>query len=327
VLGLVGVAALVVVIDPGRVTRTLLGADPLLLLLMLPIVLALHVLHGVAWGIALRGAGVPVGTPEAVRVTYISQAFDVLPGGDLWRIAVVRPEHPGRLDAGAVAASVVFDDLVYFLVLSLAMVPAAIRLPFLRAALAAVLAPQLAIFLILLWPALYRALAAPVERLRPFRRFAPQLRLLGPSFRRLVRPRTLVPVVLVDAFCAALAITLYWLALSAVHVRQVGPYQVGFTYAGGQVLAGLTVLPGALGVYEGLMTAAIALQGVPPALAAAGALIYRAVNDLLMALIGLAVALRTDRSWTSRRRSPLSAQAPPGVRPEPPRRRGARLRQ
>jgi uncharacterized membrane protein YbhN (UPF0104 family) len=57
----------------------------------------------------------------------------------------------------------------------------------------------------------------------------------------------------------------------------------------------LTVIPGALGAYEGMMTGAMALQGVAPAAAATGALLYRIGNDVLMALIGLVVALVYDR--------------------------------
>jgi uncharacterized membrane protein YbhN (UPF0104 family) len=90
-------------------------------------------------------------------------------------------------------------------------------------------------------------------------------------------------------------VTLYWLALTAVHARGIGLDQVAFTYATGQVLSGLTVLPGALGAYEGMMTGMIAVQGVALAAAAAAALLYRAVNDVLMALVGLSVALLSDR--------------------------------
>ena len=296
-LGLVGVAALIVAVDPRKVARAVAGADAWPALLMIPVVLALYLCHAVAWWIALRGIGAEVGLRQSVKVTLISQAFDILPGGDLWRVPIVRSDGERPVNTGSIAATVIFDDLVYFFVLTFAMVPLAVTAPVVRLPLAIALGPQVAIFTVLLWPSVYRWLAGRVAAMPLFRRFEPQLAVLGPTFQRLVVPRVIVPVVLVDAVCAMLAIGLYGLAMSAVHAAGVGIPAIAFTYATGQVLSGLTVLPGALGAYEGMMTGMMALQGVPPAAAAAAALLYRLVNDVLMALIGLGVALSLDREY------------------------------
>jgi len=305
VAGLVGVGALIVAVDPVKVARALGGANAGALAAMIPVVLLLYFFHGVAWWIALRGVGANVGLSRAMRVTFISQAFDMLPGGDLWRVPILRPKSGEKLEPGVVAAAVVFDDLAYFLVLSLTMVPAAISYPFVRAPLAIALAPQLAIFTVLLWPAAYDALVRRVLRVRFLSRFEPQLAWLGPSIRRLVKPRISLPIVLIDAICSGLAIGLYGLAVVAVHATGVGIAQIAFTYASGQVISGLTVLPGALGAYEGMMTGLLAVQGVAVATAAAAALLYRAVNDLLMALLGLLVAF-----ITATRRLPIAVPVP-----------------
>lgn len=293
--GLVAVAALVTAVDPQKVGRALEGSDLRAVAGMLAVVPLLYFSHGIAWSIALRGAGAPVGFRQAVRVAFISQAFTFLPGGDLWRVPIVRSEDSRPLEAGVITATVVFDDLVYFFVLTFAMIPAALRYPPLLAPFALAVLPQAVIFGILLWPSLYSRLADRVGRARLVRRFQPQLALLGPTFRRLVIPRVAIPVVLVDAASAAMAIALYALALSAVHASGAGLRQVAFTYSAGQVLSGLTVLPGALGAYEGMMTGMMAVQGVAAAAAAAAALLYRAVNDVLMAMIGLALAVLVDR--------------------------------
>jgi len=309
VVGLAGVVLLIWAVNPLQVADAIGGADRRFLLAMLPVVLLLYLLHGVAWWFALQGIGASVSLGRSLKITIISQAFDVLPGGDLWRVPIVVSESEGALDAGAVSATVAFDDLVYFFVLTMAMVPAAVTSSVVRFALAAAVIPQLVIFVILLWPALYARLAGWVADLTPFRRFKPQLLVLGPSFRRLMRPEVLVPVVVVDAGCAGLAIGLYWLAVSAVHATGVGVQQVAFTYASGQVVSGLAVIPAALGAYEGMMTGMLALQGVAPAAAAASALVYRAINDLLMALIGLAVALLVSPRYLRRLQQPV--EAPP----------------
>jgi hypothetical protein len=134
-----------------------------------------------------------------------------------WRVPVVKSGEREAPNRGTVAAAVVFDDLVYLFVLTFAMGPVLFGSRLLLVPLALALLPQLAIFTILLWPSLYDALAAPVGRIRVLHRFQPQIDVLGPSFRRLVSVRTLLPVVIVDALCAGLSVALYGLGLAAVH--------------------------------------------------------------------------------------------------------------
>jgi uncharacterized membrane protein YbhN (UPF0104 family) len=303
------VAALVIAVDPAKLGRDLANADRLLVLLMLPTVLVVYLLHGVAWWIALRGVRAAVSIRQAISITFISQAFVFLPGGDLWRVPIVRSEHRERVSSGQIAASVIFDNLVYFFVLTFAMVPAVLRFPMFAVPLGFALLPQVAIFGILLSPRLYSFLAGHVGRIRLFRRFEPQLMLLGPAFRQLMTPRTLVPVVLVDASCAALATGLFALSVTAVHATGFSLQQLAFTYASGQVLAGLTSLPSGLGFYEGMMTGFMAVQGIAPAVAAAASFIYRAINDVLMAVIGLAVAFFFERKGLKELIHPAGAPA------------------
>ncbi len=144
--------------------------------------------------------------------------------------------------------------------------------------------------------------------MRLFRRFQPELVLLGPTFRTLVRARVLLPVVAVDIVAVVLSIALFALGLAAVHGTGTDVPHIAYTYAASQVVTNLTVLPGALGAYEGMMTGAMALQGVSPAAAAGGALLYRVVNDVLMALLGLAIAFAFDREYLRAfRRTPEKA--------------------
>ena len=291
VVGVIALVALVIAVHPAQVARALAHADPAMLALMLPTVLLLYLVHAVAWWIALRGTGIKVTLWRAIAITYMSQTFTYLPGGDLWRVPLVETGSQTRVEVGAVTGTVVFDDLVYFVVLTLAMVPAALQAPLLFTGLGATLLPQAVIFTILLWPWLYHALAGLVTRLPPLRRFEAQVQLLGPSFRHLLRPRTLIPVVLLDVLASLLAIALFTLALRGVHADRVSLSRIAFTYSLGQVGSSLTVLPSSLGAYEALMTGLIATQGVAAAVAAVAALLYRGFNDILMALIGFGMAV------------------------------------
>ena len=307
-IGVIAVVALIVAVNPAKVAHALSGADTGLLAWMLPVVLLLYVMRGLSWSIVLRGARQRIGVEQAIRVTFISQAFVFLPGGDLWRVPIVKSDDGEPTNAGIITATVVFDDLVYLFVLTFAMVPVVLRSPVLAIPLAIALIPQLLIFGILLSPAVYHWLASRVARMRLFRRFQPELELLGPTFRTLVRARVLLPVVVVDVVAVVLSISLFALGLAAVHGTGTDVPHIAYTYAASQVVTNLTVLPGALGAYEGMMTGAMALQGVAPAAAASGALIYRVVNDVLMALLGLAIAFAFDREYLRAfRRSPEKA--------------------
>ena len=294
-LGVAAVAGLVIAVNPASVAHALSAADPWLLVVMLPVVLLLYCVRGGTWFAVLRGARQTVGLREAIRVNLVSQTFVFLPGGDLWRVPLVKADSGGGRDTGVLTATVVFDDLVYLFVLTFAMVPVVTGTPILSIPLAVSLVPQIVIFAILLSPRVYATLAGRVATLRPFRRFRPELEVLGPTFRSLVKARTLVPVVALDAIAATLSIALFALALGAVHAAGTDIPHVAFTYSASQVVTNLTVIPGALGAYEGMMTGAMALQGVAPAAAATGALLYRIVNDILMALIGLGIALLYNR--------------------------------
>ena len=306
VVGVVALVALVIFVHPAQVASALARADPVMLALMLPTVLVLYLVHGLAWWVALRGAGIEISVWRAVAITFVSQTFTYLPGGDLWRVPLVETGSRTRVEVGAVTGTVVFDDLVYFVVLTMAMVPAAVQAPLLFTGVGVTLLPQTVIFTILLWPRLYHALAGLVTRLGPLRRFEPQLQLLGPSFRRLIRPRTLIPVVLLDLVASVLAIALFALALRGVRAETVSLGRIAFTYSLGQVGSSLTVLPAALGAYEGLMTGLIAAQGVPAAMAALAALLYRGFNDILMAVVGFALALLMRRAQRRHDRRPTA---------------------
>lgn len=314
VVGVIALIALIIFVHPAQVAAALARANPVMLVLMLPTVLALYLVHGLAWWVALRGAGIRVSIGRAIAITFISQTFTYLPGGDLWRVPLVETGSSTRAQVGAVTGTVVFDDLVYFVVLTMAMIPAAVQAPLLFTGVGATLLPQALIFTILLWPRLYHALARLATRLGPLRRFEPQLQLLGPSFRILVRPRTLVPVMLLDMVASLLAIALFALALRGVRAEGVSLGRVAFTYSLGQVGSSLTVLPAALGAYEGLMTGLIAAQGVPAAVAALAALLYRGFNDILMAVIGFAIALLMRRAQRrhDRRQAAHATETDPG---------------
>ena len=91
-----------------------------------------------------------------------------------------------------------------------------------------------------------------------------ELRDIRPAFVRMFELRTAIPIVLVNALAVLLAFALFELALHAVGVNNVTYAQAAYIYALGHILAAVSMLPGGVGIYEGVLTAFMVLQGVPP---------------------------------------------------------------
>lgn len=295
-LGAAALTALVVAVGPARLGGILAGAAWSLLGLMVPCVLALYVARGLAWHVLLRRLGLRLGALRAIRIMFAGQTLVFLPGGDLWRVGVMAEAEGLHRHGGAVAATVVFEDLVFMTLFSLALLPVLGRAPFLAPVAALSVVGLVLTCALLFWPAGYRAAAALALRVRPVRRFAGQIEELGPAFKHLATVRTLVRVAAFDAVGALLAFVLFELALRAVHVTWVGLDEAASVLAGAQMLAGFTMVPAGLGSYEALLTGLLAVVGVAPAAAAAAALLYRGFSDLLMAVLGLVASVGIRRA-------------------------------
>jgi len=185
--------------------------------------------------------------------------------------------------------------------LHVAVVPGIVRSPPLGLLVAALLVIDVGIHAILLCDPVYRRAVTMAERLRPLRRFDAELRNLRPAFRRLFHAHTIAGVLGYIAAAAALQFLLFQLALQAVGATQVGFARAALIYAVGHILSGLTMLPGGLGAYEGLLTGFLVLEGVAPSQGAAAALLYRGFNDVLMAALGVHAGLGLRRRIRRRR--------------------------
>lgn len=127
-----------------------------------------------------------------------------------------------------------------------------------------------------------------------------------------------VPVLVCDAAAAVLSYLLFYLALHAVGQTEVSFSAAAFVLALSFVLAGISLIPGGVGPFEGLLTVLMIANGVPVSAGAAAGLLFCGFNDILMAGVGavflvlirrgnLREAERTRRS--QRRRHPRRQNA------------------
>ncbi|HLH67974.1 MAG TPA: lysylphosphatidylglycerol synthase transmembrane domain-containing protein [Candidatus Dormibacteraeota bacterium] len=294
-LGLAALSGLVIAVGPGRLGAALAHADRRVLVAMLPCVLAVYVLRALAWRVTLGRLGLNLSRRRTIRIMVAGQALIFLPGGDLWRVPVFVRAEEVRDRGGELAASIVFEDLVFLALFSLAPLPLLAQAPAFTPVLLAALLGQALVWVLLSWPRAYSVAVRAATVVRPLARVSTQLGQLGPTFRHLARGEVLVRVVPADAVAVTLSFVLFALALRALHVTSVAFVKAAFVLALGQMVAGLSMLPAGLGANEAALTGLLVLTGVSPATGAAAALLYRGFSDVLMAALGLVSGLGLRR--------------------------------
>jgi glycosyltransferase 2 family protein len=295
------IVGLVLAVNPGKLWGVLEHVSLRPLLLMLPCTVAVYAVRAVGWWVALHRTGVKISLHRAVTVMTAGQTLIFLPAGDLARVKMVQDTGSSGHDAGEVAGTVAFQELLYMTLMGFAVLPAIAQHPDIGGVVAVITVAQVSIFVILLWERGYNWAVRMVERIRLLRRFDRDLRDIRPAFVHLFSPRSFLPILFWNAVAVSLAFALFLLALHAVGVTNVGYAKAAFIYALGHILAAVSMLPGGVGVYEGVLTAFMALQGVPPSQGAAAALLYRGFNDLFMALLGLGATWWLHRNWPTGR--------------------------
>lgn len=296
-IAVLSIVVLVLAVNPGKLWGVLEHVELRPLLLMLPCTVAIYVVRAFGWHIALHRIGVNISAHRSVVVMLAGQAMVFLPAGDLARVKMVRDTGASGHDAGEITGTIAFQELLYMTLMGFAVLPAIAQHPDIGGLVAIITALQVGIFVVLLWERGYKLAVRTVERIPLLRRFDKELRDIRPAFVHLFEPRAGIPIVLLNALAVTLAFVLFLLALRAVGVTNIGFAKAAFIYALGHILAALSFLPGGVGAYEGILTAFMALQGVPPSQGAAAALLYRGFNDIFMAFVGLGSGWWLRRNW------------------------------
>ncbi|HSR23632.1 MAG TPA: lysylphosphatidylglycerol synthase domain-containing protein, partial [Candidatus Eisenbacteria bacterium] len=112
----------------------------------------------------------------------------------------------------------------------------------------------------------------------------------------MMQPWNLGGVLLCNAIAAGLTFLLLDLARRAVAVAGLAFTDVTFGYGLAHILSGLSFMPGGVGSQEAIVVGLLATQGVPASAGAAAGLLFRAFNDVLMALVGAAAGLLVRRA-------------------------------
>ncbi len=302
ILSLIG---LIAAVDPLRLAGVLGRVRPRVLAAMLPVLLAVYGFRGLGWWVALRGVGVRISPFRSVYVMFAGQTLIFMPTGDLARVALVKRTGASGRDEGTIAGTIAFQELVYLGLIGLGVLPRVAVHPDLALLVVLMTAAHAGIFAVIVWKRAYEWAVGVVTRVRPFRRFESRLRSLRPAFLEMMKPWNLAGVLAFNALAVGLLFLLFYLALRAVGVTSVSITEATFTYGLAHILSGLSFLPGGIGSQEVIVTGLLATHGVPTSTGAAASLLFRAFNDVVMAMVGAASGLlvrRAARRRAARRR-------------------------
>lgn len=293
-------AALVLAIDPAAFAAAVSRFDLLALPAGVAITAAMYVAQGVRWHHLLRAAGAHLRLRDSVLLNAAGQAITaIVPLGDLTR--AVFAAEASHVRFGRVAATVTVQELAYTLLLVLASVPVLLSLHLGVGVVAIVVGGAAGVVVILSVRPVYAVVHGVVEHVPLLRRLLGQIDALHEATAELLhRPDTVAWTVL-DAARAALAITLLWLIVEALHPGSLGwwdaAFVLGLSYVGGAA----SMIPGGAGANEASMVGLLILAHVDPPTAAAAAIVQR------MFTTGLATAFGWSAYAVARRHFPLGS--------------------
>lgn len=304
--------ALVLAVNPAALGGVFARTDVALVLLMLPVTIGTYLARSLGWWFTLRRVGVDVDIPHSVAVEFAGQTMVFMPTGDLARIALIKEVTGTPRTSGELTATIAFQELLFMTLMGLGVLPRVARHPDIALLVIAMVLIHLLILTVIIWKPAYDWAIGLVEKVKLLRRFDSQLRSIRPAFVELLHLRVVVPVLLCNALAVFLSYLLFYLALHAVGANQVSFIAAMFVLALSFVISGISLIPGGVGLFEGLLTVLVIANGVPVAAGAAAGLLFRGFNDVLMAGMGAVFLVLIRRGHLheapSRRRGAASGE-------------------
>ncbi len=287
VIGLAGIAAVVVFLDPAKVGSAL---EHFQLALIAPIVLLsvlVYILQGVRWHYLLTDVGTKLRLRDTILINLAGQTITaIVPLGDLTRAAFASTAD--GTDFGTVAATVTVQELSYMLWLILAALPAILALGY---GLAAVIPVALGIALIVIVLTVspvfcrFHNLVAHIPFLN---KLLPAIDELQQETSTLLHRGDALALSVLDAARVVVAVTTFWLVLQGLEPGQVGWWQAAFVLALATIGGAVSLIPGGVGANEASVAALLIFLGFPSGSAGAAAIIQRGLMTGLSLVLGFA---------------------------------------
>jgi uncharacterized membrane protein YbhN (UPF0104 family) len=286
-VALVVIGSLVIASNPGQVG----GAIRHFHLRDIPIVVGLsvgyYILQGVRWWTLLRiVARRPPPLGETVLMTLSGQATALLPLGELTRAILLA--RTTAVAVGSAVAAVTVQELLYSGLLIAAALPGSSRFSFARVGVAAALGGTVLVVVLLTVSPVFRRVRAVVARLPLLSRMMGSIDQLQADAVVLFQDWRTYAWLWISAVQALMAVSLFYFVVDAIAPGRLDWVSAAFIYSISNVASAITLSPGSLGAFEattaGLLVAA---GGLPFGVATAAAVLHRAADKGLSAVIGI----------------------------------------
>ncbi|MHB1527112.1 MAG: lysylphosphatidylglycerol synthase transmembrane domain-containing protein [Candidatus Dormibacteria bacterium] len=294
VIGLAGIAALILVINPAKLGSALEHFNLLLVPAIVACSLGYYVLQGVRWQFLLRDVGARMPMGETVLLNLAGQVTTLLPLGELTR--VVLAARAARVSFSDVLATVTVQELIYGLLLVVVAVPGLFEFHLTPAIPVAALLVALLALAVLTVPSIFCGLHNVMSRILGLRRLLDPLDELRAESAGLLHRAGTVGWSLISLVQVAAMTTAFFLVVSALDPGALTWPEAASLYAVASIAGAISLIPGGLGASEATFAGLLIVVGLPPADATAVALMQRLADQ------GVATVSGLFAFWIARRR-------------------------
>jgi uncharacterized protein (TIRG00374 family) len=285
VIGLAGIAAVIVFLNPSRVGFALEHFQLALIVPILVLSVFVYILQGIRWHFLLRDVGTTLRMRDTILINLAGQTITALvPLGDLTRAAFA--SSADGTDFGTVAATVTVQELSYTLWLILSALPAILALGYGLAAVIPVAVGMALIVVVLTVSPVFRRFHNLVAHIPFLNKLLPAIDELQQETSTLLHRPDALALSVLDAARVVVAVTTFWLVLEGLEPGRVGWWQAAFVLALATIGGAISLIPGGVGANEASVAALLIFLGFASGSAGAAAVIQRGLMTGLSVILG-----------------------------------------
>lgn len=284
-IGLGGIAAVVIFLNPGKVGHALAQFQLALIVPILLLSVLVYILQGIRWHYLLIDVGTKLRLRDTILINLAGQTITaIVPLGDLTRAAFASTAD--GTDFGTVAATVTVQELSYTLWLILAALPAILALGYGLAAVIPVAVGMALIVVALTVSPVFRRFHDLIKHIPFLNKLLPAIDELQQETATLLHRPDALALSVLDAARVVVAVTTFWLVVDGLAPGKIGWWQAAFVLALATIGGAISLIPGGVGANEASVAALLIFLGVDAGSAGAAAIIQRGLLTGLSVILG-----------------------------------------
>ena len=284
-IGLAGIAGVVIFLNPGKVGHALAHFQLELIVPILLLSVLVYILQGIRWHFLLADVGTTLRLRDTILINLAGQTITaIVPLGDLTRAAFASTAD--GTDFGTVAATVTVQELSYMLWLILSALPAILALGYGLAAVIPVALGMALIVVALTVSPVFRRFHDLIAHIPFLNKLLPAIDELQQETSTLLHRPDALALSVLDAARVVVAVTTFWLVVQGLEPGRVGWWQAAFVLALATIGGAISLIPGGVGANEASVAALLIFLGVDAGSAGAAAIIQRGLMTGLSVILG-----------------------------------------